>query len=209
VAASSGGAAAAAVPQGAAESTRDRLLDAAENCIRRTGIRRTTVGQIAEEAGVSRAWLYRLFPDKNALIGAALMRGDEEFWAQAHALVDAETDLADQVAAAVSFSRAKQPGALMLLLKEAEPEATAAVVGSGLRHMLPGMAGFWHPYLEAAQARGEVRTDLDVAQAAEWVLRIVISLVTVAGDTVDIDAAADVRAFLRAFLVAGLGPKTG
>jgi AcrR family transcriptional regulator len=188
-----------------ASSTRERLLDAAETCIRRTGIRRTTAGQIAEEAGVSRAWLYRLFPDKNALIGAALMRGDEEFWAQAHAVVGAERDLADQVSAAVIFSRAQQPGALLLLLQQAEPEATAAVVGSGLKHMVPGLAGFWHPYLQAAQARGEVRPDLDVAQASEWVLRIVISLVSVAGDTMDINNPAQVRAFLRAFLVSGLG----
>ena len=36
-------------------------------------------------SGVSRAWLYRLFPDKMSLIGAALLRGDEEFWAQARA----------------------------------------------------------------------------------------------------------------------------
>jgi AcrR family transcriptional regulator len=193
------------VSSSAVDATRERLLDAAEACIRRTGIRRTTVGQIAEEAGVSRAWLYRLFPDKTALIGAALLRGDEEFWAQAHAHVDAADDLADQVAAAVSFSRAKQPGALMLQLQQAEPEATAAVVGSGLRQALPGMAGFWRPYLERARARGEVRADLDIAQASEWVLRMVISLVTVSGDAVDIDNPADVRAFLRAFLVAGLG----
>jgi AcrR family transcriptional regulator len=188
-----------------ASSTRERLLEAAAICIRRTGIRRTTVGQIAEEAGVSRAWLYRLYPDKNTLIGAALMREDEEFWARAHAVVGAADDLADQVAAAVIFSRAEQPGALLLLLQQAEPEATAAVVGSGLRHMVPGLAGFWHPYLEAAQARGEVRADLDVAQASEWVLRIVISLVSVAGETMDINNPADVRAFLRTFLVAGLG----
>ena len=132
------------------------------------------------------------------------MRGDEEFWAQAQAVIGAEKDLADQVAAAVIFSRATQPGALLLLLQQAEPEATAAVVGSGLKHMVPGLAGFWHPYLEAAQARGEVRAELDVAQASEWVLRIVISLVSVAGDTMDITDPAEVRAFLRTFLVAGL-----
>ena len=51
----------------------------------------------------------------------------------------------------------------MLQLKEAEPEAFAAVVGSGLRQILPGMSSFWHPYLEQARARGEVRADLDIA----------------------------------------------
>ena len=33
---------------------------------------------------------------------------------------------------------------------------------------------------------GEVRADLDVARAAEWVIRIVLSLVTVPGGAVDI-----------------------
>jgi AcrR family transcriptional regulator len=185
-------------------STRDRLLDAAEQCLRTTGIRRTTVGQIAETAGVSRAWLYRLFPDKISLIGAAVLRGDEEFWAQARAQVEAADGLAGQVAAAVAFSRSHQPGALVLQLKEAEPEAFAAVVGSGLRQILPGMSSFWHPYLEQARARGEVRGDLDIARAGEWVLRMVISLVTTPGDAVDIDDPAQVRAFLTDFLVAGL-----
>ena len=185
-------------------STRDRLLDAAEQCLRTTGIRRTTVGQIAESAGVSRAWLYRLFPDKMSLIGAALLRGDEEFWAQARAEVEAADGLAAQVAAAVAFSRSHRPGALVLQLKEGEPEAFAAVVGSGLRQILPGMSSFWHPYLEQARARGEVRGDLDIGRAAEWVLRMVISLVTTPGDAVDIDDPAQVRAFLTDFLVAGL-----
>ncbi|HEX4016369.1 MAG TPA: TetR/AcrR family transcriptional regulator [Frankiaceae bacterium] len=187
-----------------ASSTRDRLLDAAERCLRTTGIRRTTVGQIAEDAGVSRAWLYRLFPDKISLIGAALLRGDEEFWSEARAQVEAADGLAGQVAAAVAFSHAHQPRALVLRLKEDEPEAFAAVVGSGLRQILPGMSSFWHPYLEAARVRGEVRAGLDIARAAEWILRIVISLVTTPGDAVDIDDPAQVRAFLTDFLVAGL-----
>jgi AcrR family transcriptional regulator len=186
-------------------SARERLLDAADRCLRTTGIRRTTVGQIAEDAGVSRAWLYRLFPDKMSLVGAALLRGDEEFWAEARLQVEAADGLAAQVAAAVAFSRSHQPGALVLQLKEAEPEAFAAVVGSGLRQILPGMSSFWHPYLERARARGEVRGDLDIARAAEWILRMVISLVTTPGDAVDIDDPAQVRAFLTDFLVAGLG----
>jgi AcrR family transcriptional regulator len=187
-----------------ASSARERLLDATERCLRETGIRRTTVGQIAEDAGISRAWLYRLFPDKTALIGAALVRGDEEFWAQARAHVEAASCLADQVAAAVSFSRSHQPAALVIQLKEAEPEAYAAVLGSGLRQILPGMASFWRPYLEQARARGEVRGDLDVPRAAELVLRLVLSLVTVPGEVVNSENPDDVAAFLAEFLVSGL-----
>jgi AcrR family transcriptional regulator len=183
---------------------RERLLHAAETCVRRSGIRRTTVAQIAAEAGVSRAWLYQHFPDKASLIGAALLRTDERFWVEARATVEAAPDLPGQIAAAILFARSRPPDALVLELREREPEAVEAMIGTGLRQMLPGMATFWHPYLRAAIARGEARADLDVTSAAEWILRMVISLVTIPGDAVDADDPAQLRAFLQ-FLVRGLG----
>lgn len=184
--------------------TRDRLLEATERCLRRSGIRRTTVIEIASEAGLSRAWLYKHFPDKASLIVATLIRTDERFWADARARVSSARGIAAQVAAAVSFSRAHQPGALMIRLQEEEPEAFAATVGTGLPALVPGMALFWHEYLEAARDAGEVRADIDVARAAEWVMRIVLSLVTIPGDTFDAGRPAGVRRFVEEFLVAGL-----
>jgi len=43
--------------------------------------------EIATEASLSRAWLYKNFPDKSSLIVAALVQTDEVFWAGAHARV--------------------------------------------------------------------------------------------------------------------------
>ena len=80
------------------------------------------------------------------------------------------------------------------------------MVGTGLAEMMPGMARFWHGYLEAARAAGEVRADLDVVRAAEWVMRIVVSLVTVPGGAVDTTDPRSVGRFLEEFLVTGLGP---
>ena len=39
------------------KSVRDRLIDAAEVCLRAKGIRSTTVSEVAEVAQVSRGWL--------------------------------------------------------------------------------------------------------------------------------------------------------
>ena len=194
----------AAVPANATVETRDRLLDATEQCLRRSGIRRTTMTQIANEAGISRAWLYRHFPDKASLVLAALARIDEEFWIEARERISAVDGIAAQVAAAVVFSLEHQPGALLLRLRDEDPEAFTAVVGRGLQEMLPGMARFWYPYLEAARDHGEVRADLDIARAAEWVIRVVMSLVTVPGEAVDHDDPESVRRFIDDFLVAGL-----
>jgi AcrR family transcriptional regulator len=186
-------------------TARDRLLDATERCLRRSGLKRITMTDVAREAGLSRAWLYRKFPDKSSLVLATLARIDEQFWADAHARVSAARGLPARVAEAVALSRAQRPGALLVELKAREPEAFAQVMGTGLREMMPGMATFWYPYLEDAMRSGEVRSDIDVVRAAEWVMRMVLSLVTVPGHAVDVDDRAAVLGFLDEFLVAGLG----
>jgi AcrR family transcriptional regulator len=186
-------------------TARDLVLDAAERCLRREGIRRTTMAGVADEAGISRAWLYRQFPDKASLLGAALVRMDEEFWEQAHKRVASADGLAAQVAEAVALSLSAEPAPFVLQLREQEPEAFAAVVGTGMTQIVPGLVGFWHRYVAEAVDRGEVRADLDVARAAEWVLRMVLSLVTVPGDAFDSDDPQQVQAFVQEFLVPGLG----
>jgi AcrR family transcriptional regulator len=193
-----------ALAGGAPQGVEAQFLDAAERCLARDGIRRTTMVQVADEAGLSRAWLYRHFPDKASLLGAALIRQDEQFWADAQSRISKRDGLAAQVAEAVRCSRRQRPAALVLQLRASEPAACAAIMGAGLRQAMPGMALFWRPYLEAARERGEVRADIDIGRAAEWVMRIVMSLVTVPGDTADADNPSSVLRFVKEFLVVGL-----
>ena len=179
-------------------STRARLLAATEACLARDGIRRTTMVAIAEEAGVSRAALYKHFPDKSSLVVEALVRIDDEFWQRAAERVSAQPSIGAQVAEAVRFARQREPGALLLRLNAEEPDAVAATVGEGLRAMAPGMAAFWMPYLEAAKERGDVRPDLDVVRASEWIIRLVVSLVGMPPDD------GDDRRLIEEFLVPSL-----
>ena len=51
-----------------------RLLDAACTCIARVGVAKTTLDDVAREAGCSRATLYRYFPGKQQLLGALVAR---------------------------------------------------------------------------------------------------------------------------------------
>jgi AcrR family transcriptional regulator len=48
-------------------STRERILEAAERCLERYGIKKTTLADVAEEAGVARVTVYRQFADRDAL----------------------------------------------------------------------------------------------------------------------------------------------
>jgi AcrR family transcriptional regulator len=190
----------------AAESVRDRLIDAAELCLRAKGIRSTTVSEVAEAAQVSRGWLYRHFPDKASLLGAAIVRLNEAYWSEAHAMLEPLEGLDQQIAAGVVRGRTAydEPGALLMKLRMEEPEEFAACAGAGVQGLVPDLAAFWRRYLVAARDRGEIHPDVDMAEASEWVARVLISLTTVPGDTLDPSDLGAVRAHVRRFVMPGL-----
>jgi len=189
-------------------AARDRILDAAEACLRRDGIRRTTVAAVAQGAGLSRAYVYRFFRDKPTLLSAALIRRDEAFWQDAHQRVGAAPDVAGMVTEAVLLSRRAPLGPLAMELAVAEPAAYAEVMGTHVHELVPGLLDFWVEHLTAAQARGLVRADLDLEAAAEWVIRVLASLVSVPGRTVDADDRESLHGHLSTFLTPGLSPDT-
>lgn len=193
-------------PVGDPIDVRAQVLDAAERCLRREGVRRTRMVDIAAEAGISRAWLYRQFPDKASVVQAVIVRNDEAFWARADERIGQVEGLPAKVTEAILLSRSQQPSALLRQLAESDPGATETLFGGGLEDLMPGLGSFWHQHVAAAKERGEVRPDLDVERAADWLLRIVVSLVAIPGGTVDTGDPVTLRAYLDDFLLAGLGP---
>ena len=71
-------------------------------------------------------------------------------------------------------------------------------------HLVPHLAEFWNRYLVAAAERGEIDPGIDTAEAAEWVARVLISIATVPGATLDPDDPAAVLRFLRRYVMPGL-----
>jgi hypothetical protein len=100
----------------------------------------------------------------------------------------------------VLLSRAAPLGPLALDLAEAEPEAYAQVMGTYVHDIVPGLLDFWVAELGAARERGLVRPDLDIQDAAEWVIRVLVSLVGIPGRRVDADDADSLGRYLRTFL---------
>jgi AcrR family transcriptional regulator len=190
----------------ATRNVRDRLIDAAEVCLQAKGIRATTVSEVAEAAGVSRGWLYRHFPDKVSLLGAAIVRLNEAYWSDAHAVLEQVDGLDRQMAVGIARARTAydDPGALLMKLRIDEPEEFAACAGAGVQGLVPDLADFWSRYLVAARDGGQIHADTDIAEASEWVARVLLSLATVPGDTLDPSDADAVAAHVRRYVMPGL-----
>ncbi|MFT4199286.1 TetR/AcrR family transcriptional regulator [Gordonia sp. (in: high G+C Gram-positive bacteria)] len=187
-------------------TTRERLLTVADEMLAEKGIRATTMSAVAERAGVSRAWLYRLFPDKNALVGAALIRLVETTWERNHAELEEIEGFESRLVAGVQIGRRAydDPGATLMRLRSGEPEEFAAAIGVGVAGLVPDLAAFWHRYLVAAVADGEIHPDTDVDEAAEWVARVLISLGSVPGNTIDADDPRALRRHFRRYVLPAL-----
>ena len=97
-------------------ATEQAILDAGAAAIRRFGIRRTSMKEVARLAGVSRGSVYRYFPDKDALIAAVLSRNDAHFMAACNQAVDGLTTLGDKLATMAVWIRDQATGQLFMNL---------------------------------------------------------------------------------------------
>lgn len=178
-------------------SVEDRVLDATSRCREKWGVAKVTVDDIATEAGVSRATIYRMFPGgKDVLFEALRVRDLEEFFALLRTEVEGAESLEDllvrTVVAATRELRADDSLALQLASEPGEvlPELTVAGVPRIVRFANTFLAPLAESYLDAATAR----TLIDV------LARLTISYFLAPSDTIDLGDERSARTLLRPLL---------
>lgn len=179
-------------------AARERLLEAAARCIARAGLAGLSMASVAEAAGVSRPTVYRYFPDRRALLEAALYRAGAALAGAIGEQVRRHRAPAEQAIEAVLFARAevlRDPvlGALWnatVLDAFAVAGLTRAAAVDWSRHALGDLV----------QAAGWNREEAD--EAIETMLRMLLSLLAAPEPRRD-------EAALRAFLARRLLPALG
>jgi AcrR family transcriptional regulator len=207
-----GAAGAVSVPAGGAlrtgeGPTAERILNAAEDCMSRMGMRRVAMADVARRAGLSRGALYLHFADRAALLDAVLARTASRFVANSRLPVQRRRTLAAQVAEAAVFIRQHLGDALLTLRLPGEDESLLAVLMTvQSERLVREWVAFWLPFLHDAEARGEIRHGLDHRHCGEWIVRMLLSFAVLAAVTFDPDDPRAVRAFVAQHVVAGLAP---
>jgi AcrR family transcriptional regulator len=178
----------------------DRVLDAALACVARVGVAKTTLDDVAKEAGCARATVYRAFPGRQALTQAVL---DREIAAVARRVFDAARDaetLAEAIeavilTAAITF---KTHAALGFII-EHEPELVAPQLSFDRGSALLTSAG---TVVAPAFARF---IPLDRAERlGEWVARITLSYLCNPIDHGHLDEPAFVNQLVADFVLPGV-----
>lgn len=181
----------------------DRILDAAENCISRYGIRRTSMGEVARVGQLSRGSIYHHFGDKDALVQAVLQRRQQSFLNETEAELEKQETLVDKVLLSVTRGRASAAQGLIANLAETEPETVA------MMYLSPGFyarsVSFWPSHVELARSRGEIAISVDVEIATDFLMRLAVSLVMFPHMGMKLDDPQRLRAYVEQAVYRGLG----
>jgi AcrR family transcriptional regulator len=176
----------------------DRILAAARTCCERWGIAKTTVDDIAEQARVSRATLYRLFPGGRDVLFAALRDRDiTEFLGALDAHLAGAADLEDLVVRIVTHATVQlREDVHLQLMLASEPGEVAKNLGvdsmPNIVNLATAMIG---PRLSAYLGADAA------AEMAEWLSRLVVSYFLAPSVRVDLADAAQAAPFVRRFVL--------
>jgi AcrR family transcriptional regulator len=180
-----------------------RVLDAALRCVARWGLAKTTLDDVAREAGCGRATLYRLFPGgRDALVGALVETEARRFFARIAASAAEETDARSALIALVaSAGQALQDHAALQFVLAHEPESILPHVGfhrmdGVLRTVSAAVGPMIGPWLRSEEPE----------RIAEWLTRVVIAYAIPPSPAVDFSDRDSVAALMDAFVLPALSP---
>jgi AcrR family transcriptional regulator len=180
-------------------SAEDRVLDAAKRCCARWGLDKVTIDDIANDSGVSRATLYRLFPGgKDVLFEALRVRELDEFFTVLRAAVEGAGSFEDLIVRTVVCAtrelRADEHLALMLGSEPGETLSNLTV--DGLPRIILVASAYLVPLVEPYLGTQSAIRLIDL------LARLVISYFLAPSDHVDLGDEQSAREFLRPFIAA-------
>jgi AcrR family transcriptional regulator len=182
-------------------STRVRIVDASLRCLARQGVGKTTLDDIAREAKVSRATIYRTFPGgKDAVLEAVVETEVARLFSSLAVVMGEASDLEEVLVAGITEAaqRLSTHSAIAYLLLHEPGVILPRLTFAGMDQVLLTAGDFAAPFfgrwLEPDQA----------SRAAEWAVRIVLAYMADPAPDTDLTDPDDTRTLVRTFVLPGI-----
>jgi AcrR family transcriptional regulator len=156
------------------DDARERILAAAERCIDRHGIRKTTMDDVACEVGLSRPSVYRYFADRDDLLIELITRHARALLDRARKSIARQSGLPDQIVESVLYT-AEHARRDPLTRHVIDPDGTSLgrrMIASGRSEMM--RAEMWDPVLDAALANNELPPGLPRSDIHLWLGNVTV-----------------------------------
>ncbi|MFC7506150.1 TetR/AcrR family transcriptional regulator [Nocardioides sp. CPCC 206347] len=184
-----------------------RILDAGLALFSEHGVRRTTMNEVADAAGLGVATVYRRFPRKLELVRAVLLREASIVIEVVDAALSRPDTVEEQAAAGfTAFAHAitARPLLVRLLRGDNERDGEAVAPGDLLDQIMAGARDYIADWIRALQSQGRY-LDVDADIVGEIQARLALSLVLAPEGRIPMHDDAATRAFAAAYLVPLLG----
>jgi AcrR family transcriptional regulator len=184
-----------------AVDTRQRIVEATYACVARRGMAKTTVEDVAREAGISRATVYRTFPGgRDELIDATVSWAVFDFFAKLYDRIQGAADLEEVMERGIMFAhRSIVDHEVLQRVMQTEPDTLLPALTVESIRIREGIAEVLAPYVvERGLAPG-----VDLGDAADFLARMVLSYISAPGRW-DLEEPDQVARLVRSELLAGV-----
>ena len=184
---------------------RTPVLEAAFGCVARFGFAKTTMEDVAREAGLSRATVYRVFPGgRDELFSAMVAWEMGRFFVRMAIAVQDAADFPAVVEGALVFAHReiREHAALQKVLAT-EPERLLRFMRLEQDRILDAVVAYLRPLLGAEAAAGRVVPGLDLDEATRFVATMGLSLMATPG-RFDLEDPVVVHALVRREILGGI-----
>ncbi len=186
------------------EEARGRILDAAGRCIVHRGNTQFRMGEVADEAGVSRSTVYRYFPGRDdVLLGLILARVDRALGESVRSLADPDDPARSVPEMVLARVESVDGDPLNEALFAAESTAVASALEKGSEPIVATLLRHYEPLLNRWKSAGRLHADLDPRSVVQWLHATALFLLAPAWRY---RPAVDKREFVEKFVVRALVP---
>jgi TetR/AcrR family transcriptional regulator len=187
------------------EEARRRILDAAGRCIVRRGNTQFRMGEVADEAEVSRSTVYRYFPGRDeVLLGLMLMRVDNAVGELVRSLPAPDDPVRSVPQMVLARVESVDGNPLNEALFASESTAVATALEKGSEPIVELLLRHYEPLLNRWKRAGRLHDDLDPRVIVQWLHTATLFLLA---PSWRYRPAADKREFVEQFVVRALVPR--